>query len=74
MNRAPAPRKKRGRPSRPPRCVITIRQRGAGVVVHVASWTVDCEPNEAMRRIQQAFADEMSEFCRHTDDPRWYEE
>lgn len=66
----PTPRR-RGRRPRPPRCVIQIRLRADGVIVPIASFTVDCDSSEAMRRVQKAFADVMQTFRRQTDDPRW---
>lgn len=64
-------RRKSGRPPRPPRCVVQLRQRNAGKVVAIMSITVDCSASEAMRRIHDAFEDVSRKFRRSTDDVRW---
>lgn len=61
----------RGRPPRPPRCVVQLRRRVNGKVFSIFSMTVDCHTNEAMHRLQEAFKDVRGKFERSTDDPRW---
>lgn len=64
-------KKVRGRPTRPTRSVIQLRVRFNGKVKSYYSVTVDMQPSECMKALQELFGDRRK-FQRLTDDPRWY--
>lgn len=66
-----ASKPRRGRRPRPGRCVIQLRQRIQGKVISIMSLTVDCPVQVAMKRLQEAFAEEVRKFSRATDNPLW---
>jgi len=63
--------KSRGRPPRPTRCVVQLRQRAGGKVVSFYSFTVDLPAVQCMKRLQEAFGDVSQKFSRFTDNPMW---
>lgn len=65
-----APRRRRGRQPRPLRCVVQLRVRHGGKVFSMYSATIDMDPMQAMKLLQETFRDHCK-FRRATDDFRW---
>jgi hypothetical protein len=54
--------------------VVQLLERANGKKIPIFSMTVDCNTGQAMRIIQEAFADQARKYRRATDNPLWNDE